>query len=168
MVQINPRYASTTIEQAVAHLAEELNEAATACAKSLRFGLEMVNPELAPQDQETNLVWLRREMRDVRASYKRLGELLHLHGWGEAGELLTDLDPPQRGPGADAQSKNVGPIDETAEERAAEGMTNHPNDLSDEEFADRLRKAGWSEDQIKAELERIDKYDVDEAGYDGP
>ena len=42
-----------------------------------------------------------------------------------------------------------------------------PEYLTDEEFAQRLREAGWSENEIKAELERIQE-DVDESGYDGP
>ena len=40
-------------------------------------------------------------------------------------------------------------------------------ELTDEEFAQRLREAGWPEDEIKAQLKRIHE-DVDESGYDGP
>jgi len=72
MMAIKERYRSKTTKQALAHLAEELSEAATAAAKSLRWGLESVNPELPPEDQESNLAWLRREIRDVAEAYRAL------------------------------------------------------------------------------------------------
>ena len=39
-------------------------------------------------------------------------------------------------------------------------------ELTDEEFAQRLREAGWPDDEIKAELKRT--HEDDESGYDGP
>lgn len=42
-----------------------------------------------------------------------------------------------------------------------------PKYLTDEEFAKRLREAGWPEEEIEAEINRIHE-DVDESGYDGP
>ncbi|MGI9485441.1 MAG: hypothetical protein ACR2RF_06075 [Geminicoccaceae bacterium] len=66
---IPEQYRSKTPEQAMAHLAEELAEALTAAAKCLRFGPESVNPELPPAEQETNFVWLDREMKDVQRAW---------------------------------------------------------------------------------------------------
>ena len=84
-------YRSKSIEQAIAHLAEELAEALQAAAKSLRFGPTSVNPELPPKDQETNIVWLRREMRDVARAYAALDELCAQNGHLDPGELVSDL-----------------------------------------------------------------------------
>ncbi len=69
MDEIPEQYRSKSPEQAMAHLAEELAEALTAAAKCLRFGSECVNPELPPEEQETNFEWLDREMRDVRRAW---------------------------------------------------------------------------------------------------
>lgn len=60
MNDIPEAYRSKTQDQALAHLIEELAESIEAAAKSLRFGLESVNPET--DDPETNLEWLHREM----------------------------------------------------------------------------------------------------------
>lgn len=87
--EIPEAYRSKTVEQALAHLAEELNEAATAAAKGLRFGIYSVNPELRAADQERNLVWLRREMKDVARAYVVLGDLVA--GDDYARELANDL-----------------------------------------------------------------------------
>ena len=76
MTHIQDRYRSQSVEQAVAHLIEELAEATQAAAKSLRFGLTSGNPELPEAEQETNLVWLRREMIDVVGAYRALSDLL--------------------------------------------------------------------------------------------
>lgn len=70
------QYRSKTVEQALAHLVEELSEAATAGAKSLRWGLDSCNPELPEAEHETNLAWLRREMDDVNNAYS---EFLYMH-----------------------------------------------------------------------------------------
>lgn len=89
MSDIPERYRSESPEQAMAHLAEELAEAMQAAAKSLRFGLYCHNPELPPKDQESNLVWLRREMKDVARAYIALGE--SIDGDDYAHELAQDL-----------------------------------------------------------------------------
>ena len=91
MNDIPQRYRSTSVEQGVAHLVEELTEAATAAAKGLRFGLTSVNPELPPSEQESNFLWLRREMTDVARAYKALDDLCAKDGFLEPGELVADL-----------------------------------------------------------------------------
>lgn len=91
MSEIPEQYRSQTEEQFFAHLCEELNEAATACAKALRFGALSVNPELPPSEQESNFVWLRREMKDVFRAYAALGQFLADEGHLESGELIGDM-----------------------------------------------------------------------------
>ena len=91
MAHIKPEYQSKTVEQAIAHLAEELNEAATACAKGLRFGLQSVNPELPPSEQENNFLWMRREIKDVVRAYVAVDALCAAEGYLEPGELTEDL-----------------------------------------------------------------------------
>ena len=91
MNDIPQRYRSKSVEQGVAHLVEELTEAATAAAKGLRFGLTSVNPELPPAEQESNFLWLRREMADVARAYKALDDLCAEEGRLEPGELIADL-----------------------------------------------------------------------------
>ena len=83
MAEIPGAYRSHTVEQALAHLAEELAEATQATAKSIRFGLNSVNPE---DDQGTNIDWIRREMRDVVRAYLAFAELI-----GHKEELEYDL-----------------------------------------------------------------------------
>lgn len=56
----------------LAHVAEELGEAAAAAGKSLRWGLNSVNPEVPPDERETNWAWLQREMTDVKGAWERL------------------------------------------------------------------------------------------------
>ena len=91
MNDIPERYRSKTPMQAVAHLGEELSEAATACCKTLRWGLESVNPELPFEERETNLAWVRREMRDVVRAYRELDRLLSEAELTEPKELISDL-----------------------------------------------------------------------------
>ena len=91
MGDVPEQYRSKSVEQAVAHLAEELAEATQAAAKGLRFGLTSVNPELAPAEQESNFLWLRREMGDVARAYKALDDLCAEDGRLEPGELIADL-----------------------------------------------------------------------------
>lgn len=73
--QIPAAYRSKTKEQALAHLIEELAESIEAAAKSLRFGLRSVNPEAAPEEQETNRDWLYREIGNVHRAWAAFVEL---------------------------------------------------------------------------------------------
>lgn len=62
----------------VSHLIEKCGEVLTAAGKTLRWGPQSVNPELAPDDQETNREWLLRELNGleilVARTRKALGE----------------------------------------------------------------------------------------------
>lgn len=66
----DPRYLQDGFEAQVAHVAEEIGEAmkvlgdiTAAIGKAGRWGWESVNPELEPEDQETNREWLARALR---------------------------------------------------------------------------------------------------------
>lgn len=67
------RYIRTgDVHFALAHAAEEAGELVSAIGKTLRWGLNSVNPELPPEQQETNRAWVLREMADLRGSLDRL------------------------------------------------------------------------------------------------
>lgn len=69
------RYRSKDAKQALAHLVEEAGEMLAAAGKTLRWGPQSVNPELPPEQQETNIDWLNREIADVEqaiAEFRRL------------------------------------------------------------------------------------------------
>lgn len=55
---------------------EECGEALAAAGKCVRFGMDSWNP-LAPEDQrETNRVWLKRELRDLKEAIERVEGIL--------------------------------------------------------------------------------------------
>lgn len=95
MYKIDPipeAYLSKDADQALAHFMEEMAEALTAAAKLARFGPESVNPELPPSEQETNLVWLRREMVDCVRAYHALSVFFEDLGLVDAVEMQRELD----------------------------------------------------------------------------
>lgn len=51
---------------------EELGELQAALGKSLRWGWQSYNPELPPEQRETNEAWVRREIADVRGALDNL------------------------------------------------------------------------------------------------
>lgn len=55
-----PQYEPKTFEQTLGYLIEEAGEVLPAAGKTLRWGHESVNPELPPEEQETNAAWLKR------------------------------------------------------------------------------------------------------------
>lgn len=57
---------------AMDHVAEEAGEMLAALGKSMRWGLDSVNPLLPPDEQETNRAWLEREIVDLRDALTRL------------------------------------------------------------------------------------------------
>jgi hypothetical protein len=48
-----------------------------AIGKTLRWGWQSVNPELAPEDQETNAAWVRRKIADAGVEIVDLQEALN-------------------------------------------------------------------------------------------
>lgn len=65
-------------EFCLAHLIEEMGEALAAAGKTLRLGPQSYNPELPEADRETNIDWLRRELKDVRGAMDRFEQCLEL------------------------------------------------------------------------------------------
>ena len=69
---MKPEYEPTHTHQAIAYLIEECGEVLAAAGKSLRWGLDSVNPELPIEQQEANRDWLLREMKDLAGAVKRV------------------------------------------------------------------------------------------------
>lgn len=57
---------------------EEAGELMAALGKTIRWGWYSVNPELPRAQQETNLVWVKREMADLRGALDNLEHELEL------------------------------------------------------------------------------------------
>ena len=72
----DPRYMRPGLDFARGKAIEELGELQAALGKSLRWGWESVNPELPRSEQESNLLWVRREMKDVRDALDNLDKEL--------------------------------------------------------------------------------------------
>ena len=68
----DPRFFQDGFDRRLAHLVEECGEVLAAAGKTQRWGARSVNPLLRDCEQETNLVWLRREMADLRQAMDRL------------------------------------------------------------------------------------------------
>ena len=62
----NPQYRPTNTRQYLGYLVEECGETMAAAGKTLRWGLDSVNPELPVSEQETNRQWLKRELQDLK------------------------------------------------------------------------------------------------------
>jgi NTP pyrophosphatase (non-canonical NTP hydrolase) len=62
----NPQYKPNSIEQKMGYLVEECGEVLAATGKSLRWGLDSFNPELPSQERESNRLWLKRELADLK------------------------------------------------------------------------------------------------------
>lgn len=69
---MNPKYLRSGFNFALSHAIEECGEFLAAAGKTQRWGRHSVNPELPRGDQETNIVWLRREMKDLRGALDRI------------------------------------------------------------------------------------------------
>ncbi len=71
---MKPQYEPKTREQFYGYLIEECGEVLHAAGKTLRWGEASVNPDLPRADQESNLVWLKRELADLRGAIDRMEE----------------------------------------------------------------------------------------------
>lgn len=68
----DPKYIRPGVPFALAHVVEECGEVLAAAGKCQRWGMDSVNPELPPEDQETNRDWLSRELDDLEGAIARL------------------------------------------------------------------------------------------------
>lgn len=66
------KYMRPGLNFAVGKAIEEAGEFLAAMGKTLRWGWNSVNPELKPADQETNQLWVRREIADLRGALDNL------------------------------------------------------------------------------------------------
>lgn len=69
---MKPEYLRPGFDFALAHAVEEAGEFIAAAGKTQRWGRMSVNPELPPEQQETNRDWLLREITDLRGALDRL------------------------------------------------------------------------------------------------
>lgn len=73
---MKPQYEPQTDEERLGYLVEECGEVMAAVGKTLRWGLESVNPELPPEQQETNREWILRELKDLSGAIRRVRDAL--------------------------------------------------------------------------------------------
>lgn len=76
MKPMKPQYVPKTLDQKLGYFVEEAGEAQAAIGKAIRWGLESVNPELPPEEQETNRNWILRELEDVERALLFLRDAL--------------------------------------------------------------------------------------------
>ena len=127
---MKPQYEPKTITQALGYLIEEAGEVQAAVGKSIRWGLDSVNPELPPEQRIKNAHWLFRELADLEGAIGRarrfLGEsgyrpLPYPPGMGEESRRLhreyAALEAAQRN-----GAKNGAEVCRVTEECAAKGI----------------------------------------------
>ena len=68
---MKPQYEPKTLPQALGYLVEESGEVMAAVGKTVRWGLESTNPELPPEQRETNRDWILRELVDLEGAITR-------------------------------------------------------------------------------------------------
>lgn len=74
----DPKYLRPGAPFAIAHLVEECGEVLAAAGKTQRWGLDSYNPELPPEERETNRAWLLRELTDLEGAIARVrNEICH-------------------------------------------------------------------------------------------
>ena len=69
-------YKPQTEEQKLGYLIEECGELQAALGKTIRWGLDSVNPELPLHEQELNREWILREIEDVKRAIKFVEEAI--------------------------------------------------------------------------------------------
>lgn len=67
-----PKYMRPGLDFAVGKAVEEAGEFLAAIGKTLRWGWMSANPELPLEDRETNVLWVQREMKDLRGALDNL------------------------------------------------------------------------------------------------
>lgn len=94
---MKPEYKSKTSDQALAHLIEECGEVIAAYGKMQRWGKLSVNPELPPEQQETNIDWVKREIRDLQKALQAYHELLAGETWERLNNEGVQTEQPKKG-----------------------------------------------------------------------
>ena len=68
---IDARYLQSGFEKQLSHIIEECGEVLAAAGKTQRWGRYSYNPELPPDQRESNLTWLVRELSDLKQAITR-------------------------------------------------------------------------------------------------
>lgn len=68
----DPRFLQTGFDKQLSHVIEECGEVLSAAGKTQRWGKDSPNPLLPKEQQETNEVWLLRELNDLKLAIDRL------------------------------------------------------------------------------------------------
>lgn len=68
----DPRFLQEGFDKRLSHVIEECGEVLAAAGKTQRWGLDSVNPLLLRSEQESNKVWLKRELGDLKEAIRRL------------------------------------------------------------------------------------------------
>ena len=68
----DPRFLQDGFDKQLSHDIEECGEVLAAAGKTQRWGWASVNPLLPEAERESNLVWLRRELGDLKEAIARL------------------------------------------------------------------------------------------------
>jgi NTP pyrophosphatase (non-canonical NTP hydrolase) len=74
----DPRFLQDGFDKQLSHVVEECGEVLAAAGKLQRWGPLSVNPLIPEGKQETNIVWLRREMADLRQALDRLDATMEI------------------------------------------------------------------------------------------
>lgn len=69
---VDHRFLQTGFDKQLSHVIEECGEVLAAAGKLQRQGRYSVNPLLPVAEQETNDMWLRRELHDLKGAVVRL------------------------------------------------------------------------------------------------
>jgi NTP pyrophosphatase (non-canonical NTP hydrolase) len=69
---MKPEYEPYGFMACAGYLTEEIGEVLHALGKSERWGLQSTNPEIPPEERETNEAWLRRELIDLKGAIDRM------------------------------------------------------------------------------------------------
>ena len=69
---MNRKYIRPGFDFALACLVEECGEVLAAAGKTQRWGRDSFNPELPPEQRETNRDWLLRELDDLEEAVSRV------------------------------------------------------------------------------------------------
>ena len=73
----DPRFLQKGFNFQLAHVIEEAGEFLAAAGKTQRWGPTSVNPLIPKAQQETNIVWLQREMIDLQEALLRLQKTIN-------------------------------------------------------------------------------------------
>lgn len=72
----DPKYIVLDFPHCLGHAIEEAGEFLSAAGKTQRWGLDSYNPDLPPDQRESNRDWLLREMHDLEGALYRLRRVL--------------------------------------------------------------------------------------------